>query len=68
VKGPGLSQRPVKRHGFAYGTLPGHAESGEEWFLVEWDRTDGGVCYDILAFSRPQQILARLGYPWVRSV
>ncbi len=25
------------RRGFAYGTLPGHAESGEELFLVRYD-------------------------------
>ena len=58
----------VARFGFAYGTLPGHVEKGEERFLVEWDRNDGGVWYDILAFSRPRHILARLGYPWVRRV
>ena len=57
---------PVKRFGFAYGTLPGHVESGEERFLVEWDRADSCVWYDILAFSRPRHILAWLGYPWVR--
>jgi uncharacterized protein (UPF0548 family) len=56
------------RFGFAYGTLPGHAESGEERFLVEWDRATGGVWYDILAFSRPRHPLARLGYPWARRV
>jgi uncharacterized protein (UPF0548 family) len=58
---------PVCRFGFAYGTLPGHAESGEERFLVEWDRAgDGGVWYDILALSRPRHPLARLGYPLTR--
>ena len=56
----------VQRWGFAYGTLPGHAESGEERFQIEWDQTDGGVHYDILAFSRPRHILARLGYPLTR--
>jgi uncharacterized protein (UPF0548 family) len=56
------------KFGFAYGTQPGHAESGEERFLVEWDRADGGVWYDILAFSRPRHPLARLGYPWTRWV
>lgn len=55
---------PVSRYGFAYGTLPGHAESGEERFLVEWDRADDAVWYDILAFSRHP--LARLGYPLTR--
>ena len=29
---------PVTKFGFAYGTLPGHAGTGEERFLVEWDR------------------------------
>ena len=56
----------VKRFGFAYGTLPDHAGSGEERFLIEWDREDDSVWYDILAFSRPQHFLARLGYPVVR--
>jgi uncharacterized protein (UPF0548 family) len=59
---------PIRRFGFAYGTLPDHAESGEERFLVEWDRTTGEVWYDILAFSRPHQLLARLGYPYTRRV
>jgi uncharacterized protein (UPF0548 family) len=57
---------PVKRFGFTYGTLPDHAGTGEERFLVEWDRSDDSVWYDILAFSRPRHFLARLGYPWMR--
>jgi uncharacterized protein (UPF0548 family) len=59
---------PVARFGFAYGTLPDHAARGEERFLVEWDQASGEVWYDILAFSRPRSILARLGYPYVRTV
>jgi uncharacterized protein (UPF0548 family) len=59
---------PVQRYGFAYGTLPGHAESGEERFTVEWHEADDAVWYDILAFSRPQQLLARLGYPLARRL
>jgi len=59
---------PVERFGFAYGTLPDHAGSGEERFLVEWDRDEGSVWYDILAFSRPRHFLARLGYLGVRRV
>ena len=31
---------PISKFGFAYGTLPGHVESGEERFLIEWDRGD----------------------------
>jgi uncharacterized protein (UPF0548 family) len=61
-------QGPVRRFGFAYGTLPEHAESGEERFTVEWHEADAAVWYDILAFSRPQQLLARLGYPLARRL
>src|SRR4051794_31899848 len=61
-------EEPVKRYGFAYGTLPQHAESGEERFTVAWHKAENGVWYDILAFSRPQQFLARLGYPLVRRL
>jgi uncharacterized protein (UPF0548 family) len=57
---------PISKFGFAYGTLPGHVESGEERFLIEWDRGDDSVWYDILAFSRPNHFLTRLGYPVVR--
>ncbi|MBC7724096.1 MAG: DUF1990 domain-containing protein [Burkholderiaceae bacterium] len=40
------------RKGFAYGTLAGHPENGEEAFIVE--RTDdGSVWLTITAFSRP---------------
>ena len=61
-------QGPVQRFGFAYGTLPEHAESGEERFTVEWHEQDDAVWYDILAFSRPQQLLARWGYPLARRL
>jgi len=61
-------QGPLSRFGFAYGTLPGHVESGEERFLVEWNREENSVWYDILAFSRPHQFSARLGYPVVRRL
>ena len=57
---------PISRFGVAYGTLPAHAESGEERFLIEWDQADDSVWYDILAFSRPNHFLSRLGYPIVR--
>ncbi len=59
-------ESPTKRFGFAYGTLAEHAESGEERFTVEWNREDDSVWYDILAFSRPRQALARVGYPLSR--
>jgi uncharacterized protein (UPF0548 family) len=57
---------PTRRYGFAYGTLPEHVARGEERFLVEWNRADDSVCYDILAFSQPNQLLTRLGYPAMR--
>jgi uncharacterized protein (UPF0548 family) len=57
---------PICKFGFAYGTLPQHAERGEERFVIEWDRSTDGVSYDILAFSRPNHVLARMGYPLVR--
>jgi uncharacterized protein (UPF0548 family) len=57
---------PIKRFGFGYGTLAEHAESGEERFTIEWNRDDDRVWYDILSFSRPRQVLARLGYPLSR--
>lgn len=57
---------PITKFGFAYGTLPGHVESGEERFLIEWNRDTDQVAYDILAFSKPNHILTRLGYPLVR--
>jgi uncharacterized protein (UPF0548 family) len=56
----------IESFGFAYGTLEEHAESGEERFTVEWKRDEDRVLYDILAFSRPRQMLARIGYPLSR--
>jgi uncharacterized protein (UPF0548 family) len=57
----------VVRFGFAYGTLPGHPEEGEERFSVElWP--DGSVWYDLLAVSRPRAFAARLGRPLARQL
>lgn len=53
---------------FAYGTLPGHVERGEERFTVRFDPATDEVTYEILAFSRPAVALTRLAYPWVRRV
>lgn len=58
----------VSRYGFAYGTLPDHAASGEERFLVEWDHRKDEVWYDLLAVSRPAHLLTRLGYPYMRRL
>lgn len=53
------------RFGFAYGTLPGHVEMGEERFTVELT-ADGVVYFDILAHSRPRFWLTKLAYPLAR--
>ena len=58
----------LMRRGFAYGTLPDHGEKGEERFTIEWHRDDDSVFYDLYAFSRPNQLLAKLGYPLARHL
>jgi uncharacterized protein (UPF0548 family) len=58
---------PAKRFGFAYGTLPDHAERGEERFMIEL-LEDDSVWYDIYAFSRPQKVIVKLGLPLARRL
>lgn len=58
---------PVRKYGFAYGTLPDHAECGEERFTVEW-HADDSVWYDIYAFSRPHHLIVRLTFPLARML
>jgi uncharacterized protein (UPF0548 family) len=58
----------IMRYGFAYGTLADHGERGEERFSVEWDKSNDAVWYDLLAFSRPNALLARIGYPQSRML
>jgi uncharacterized protein (UPF0548 family) len=55
------------RFGFAYGTLPVHAERGEESFTVV-RRPDGDVRFEIVAVSRPRHPLARLCPPVARRL
>jgi uncharacterized protein (UPF0548 family) len=55
------------RAGFAYGTLPGHPETGEELFTVRRD-TDGNVTFTIAAFSNPATTLARTAGPVARWI
>jgi uncharacterized protein (UPF0548 family) len=57
-----------RRYGFAFGTLPGHVERGEERFTVEWHRADDSVWYEVFAFARPAHPLAKAGRPFVRLV
>ncbi|WP_423247130.1 DUF1990 family protein [Streptomyces pratisoli] len=52
------------RTGFAYGTLTGHPERGEECFVVEFG-DDGSVWFTVMAFSRPDRWYTRLAGPLV---
>jgi uncharacterized protein (UPF0548 family) len=56
-----------QRVGFAYGTLPGHPESGEEAFVVELT-PDEQVHLHITAFSKPARLYSRLGGPASRGM
>jgi uncharacterized protein (UPF0548 family) len=58
---------PLRRFGFAYGTLPGHVECGEERFSVEL-HADGSVWYDLRAFSRPRYWPVRVAKPLARGL
>jgi len=61
-------ENDVTRFGFAYGTLPAHAETGEERFMIEWNHRDDTVSYDILAFSKPHGLFPRLANSWLRRL
>ena len=51
--------------GFAYGTLPGHPESGEERFVVRRDPATSAVFAEVSAFSRPATWWSKPGGPVV---
>jgi uncharacterized protein (UPF0548 family) len=51
------------RRGFAYGTLPGHPESGEEFFSVRYDPSGDAVYAEVSAFSRPATWWSKAGGP-----
>jgi uncharacterized protein (UPF0548 family) len=53
-----------RRFGFAYGTLPGHAERGEESFLVEWG-DDDVVTATVAVDATMATLPARLATPGV---
>lgn len=55
-----------RQFGFAYGTLPGHVECGEELFMVE-RAENGEVRYVLKAFSKPRHWMPRLAYPLART-
>ena len=50
------------RFGFAYGTLPGHPERGEESFVIEL-QPDGVVRATICVEAEPATLLTRIGAP-----
>lgn len=51
--------------GFAYGTLPGHPESGEERFVVRRDPVTSAVFAEVTAFSRPATWWSKAARPVV---
>ena len=55
------------RWGFAYGTLPGHPEQGEESFAVSV-LPDGSVSFEIEVCSRAADPLVRLSGPFGRGI
>jgi uncharacterized protein (UPF0548 family) len=60
------TDEPV-RFGFAYGTLPGHPEQGEEAFHV-LRQDDGAVIAEMVAFSRPADLPTKLAAPVARVI
>jgi uncharacterized protein (UPF0548 family) len=52
--------------GFAYGTVTGHPEAGEERFEVSWNEQTDEVWFRILVIARPAWLLAWLGFPFTR--
>ena len=54
------------RRGFAYGTLPGHPESGEELFIVRFDPVTAAVHAEVTAFSRPGTWWSKAAAPLTR--
>lgn len=56
-----------RRFGFAYGTLAGHPESGEESFVVTYGEDDV-VRFDVTATSKPADLITRVGGPLLERV
>ncbi len=52
-----------ERFQLAIGTLPWHAERGEERMRVEWIRATDEVWFDLLAFAAARHPLVRLAHP-----
>ena len=54
-----------QKKGFAFGTLPAHSEKGEEQFQIEWNLETDEVFYEIYAFAKPHNSLAKIAFPYV---
>jgi uncharacterized protein (UPF0548 family) len=53
----------IRRTGFGYGTLPGHAVRGEEIFSIEHHVESDELWYEIRSFSKPSNLLVELSGP-----
>lgn len=53
----------LNRRGFAYGSLPGHAVTGEEMFGVRYQPADDSVHAEVVAFSNPATWWSQIGAP-----
>ena len=53
--------------GFLYKTTANHVEEGEERFVLTIEDGSGTVWYEVEAVSKPQNLLARLGFPVTRA-
>lgn len=58
----GPDGQEMQMAGFGYGTLPGHPALGEEAFIA-MKKSDGGVYFRLLAFSKPAGFIYALGAP-----
>lgn len=54
-----------RRDSFAIGTLPAHSEQGEERFTIEHSKQTDVVWYELYAFARAHDPIAKLGFPFV---
>ena len=58
----------MSRFGFDYGTTRGHAERGEERFVIDFDHTTGCVTIELFAMSRPGRWFMWFGLPLGRRL
>lgn len=54
-----------RRDSFAIGTLPAHSEQGEERFTIEHSKQTDVVWYELYAFARAHDPIAKIGFPFV---